>query len=289
MNDNHDRSCSAERSLGMRNQSEWFGRDFTGCALSTEVTMSKGEQGPLPNLPQDGKAHRQKYWGMGLAVLGFILEWMITYLVHGSTMVALGLIVAVGICASGIGYYSKAKGSPATWGVVGLVPFLGFLLFLFLFPLVTDFRKNRAGFVLSIVGLGMLVAITYPNYKNYGRVSPQIEAKVNLRVILAKAISYKTEHRTFEISDINQLGFAPTGKPFYTFWYAVNGVPTKINVVDPDRARGCDGPPAIEKVAASATGFTAVARGNMDGDSTCDEWSITDARVLTHTIDDVSN
>ena len=58
--------------------SEWFGRDITGCAVSTEVTMSNGEQGPLPNLPQDGKAHRQKYWGMGLAVLGFLLEWMVT-------------------------------------------------------------------------------------------------------------------------------------------------------------------------------------------------------------------
>lgn len=254
-----------------------------------EVTMSKGEQGTLPNLPQDGKAHRQKYWGMGLAVLGFILEWMVPSLVHGSTMVALGLIVPVGICASGIGYYSKAKGSPATWGVVGLVPFLGFLLFLFLFPLVTDFRKNRVGFVLSIVGLGILVAIMIPNYMNYGRKSSQIEARTNLHGILVQAISYQTEHRTFEISDINQLGFATTGKLFYTLWYAVNGVPTKINVVDPDRARGCDGPPAIAKVAASATGFTAVARGNMDGDSTCDEWSINDARVLTHTINDVSN
>jgi len=265
------------------------GRDFTGCVMSTEVAMSTGEEGPLPNLPQDGTAYRQKYWGMGLAVLGFILEWMVTNLVHGSTIIALGLIVAVGICASGIGYYSKAKGTPATWGVVGLVPFLGFLLFLFLFPLVTDIRKNWAGFVLSIVGLGMLVAILIPNYMNYGRASIQTEAKFNLYGILANAISYKTEHRTLEISDINQLGFAPTGKPFYTFWYAVKGVPTKMNVVDPDRARGCDGPPAIAKVAASATGFTAVARGNMDGDSTCDEWSINDARVLTHTINDVGN
>lgn len=251
--------------------------------------MSTAEQGPLPNLPQDDPAQRQKYWGMGLAVLGFILEWMVTYLVHGSTMVALGLIVTVGMCASGIGYYSKAKGSPATWGGVGLVPVFGFPLFLFLFPLVTGLRKNRASFAVSIVGLGMLVAILIPNYMNYGRKSPQTEARVNLRGILVKAISYQSEHRTFEISEIHQLGFAPTGKPFYTLWYAVKGVPTKMNVVDPDRARGCDSPPAIGKVAASATGFTAVARGNMDSDSICDEWSINDASVLTHTIDDFSN
>lgn len=252
--------------------------------------MSTDEQGPLPNLPQDGTAHRQKYWGMGLALLGFISEWMVVFLVHGQPMLALGLIVAVGMCASGIGYYSKAKRSPATWGIVGLVPVFGFPLFLFLFPLVTGFRKNWAGFALSIVGLGMLIAILIPNYMNYCRVSPQIEARVNLHGISHYALSYQTEHRTFEISDIHQLGFVPVGgNSRYTLWYAVKGIPTKINVVDPDRARGCDSPPAIGKVAASATGFTAVARGNMDGDSTCDEWTINDARVLTHTINDLSN
>ena len=61
----------------------------------------------------------------------------------------------------------------------------------------------------------------------------------------------------------------------------------RLNVVDPDRARGCDGPPAAGKVATSATGFTAVARGNIDDDSTCDEWSVNDARDLTRTIDDI--
>ena len=251
--------------------------------------MSNGEHGPLANLPQDGTAHRQEYWGMGLAVLGFILEWMVPSLVHSSMMATLGLIVAVGICAGGIGSYSRAKGSPATWGVVGFIPLLGLLLFLFLFPLVTGVRKNWASFVLSIVGFGMLLAIIIPNYLNYGRAPISTEAKLNLHGIWTKAISYKAEHRTFEISDMPQLGFAPTGKPHYTLWYAVKGVPTKMNVVDPDRARGCDGPPAIGKVATSATGFTAVARGNVDGDPTCDEWTINDAQVLRHTIDDYSN
>ena len=251
--------------------------------------MSKGEDGPRANLPQDSTAHRHKYWGMGLAVLGFILEWMVPSLGHGSMVVTLGLIVAVGICASGIGYYSRAKGSSAAWGVVGFVPLFGFLLFLFLFPLVTGFRKNWASFVLSIAGFGMFLAIFIPNYLMYGMKSPQTEARSNLYWIWTKAISYKDEHGTFEISDIHQLGFAPTGKPRYTVWYAVKGVPTKMNVVDLDRARGCDGPPAIGKVATSATGFAVVARGNMDGDATCDEWTINDARVLTHTIDDLSN
>lgn len=273
--------------------SEWFWRDVTGCALDMEAAMDNDEQEPLPNLPQDATAHGQPQWGMGLAVLGFILQWMVIWkvipFVYGRTMVTLGLIVAVGICASGIGYYSKAKGSPATWGVVGSVPFLGFLLFLFLFPLVTGFRKNWPAFVFSIVSLGILVAIAIPNYLSYGRAPLSTEAKMSLYGISTMAISYKTEHGTFEISDIHQLGFSPTGKPIYTLWYAMNGAPTRLNVVDPDRARGCDGPPVIATVAASATGFTAVARGNIDDDSTCDEWSINDAHVLTRTINDASN
>jgi hypothetical protein len=260
----------------------------TGYVLSTEITMGNGEQGPLPNHHQDGKACRKKYWGMGLAVLGFILEWMVPSLVHGSMMVTLGLIVAVGICARGIGYYSRAKGSPAAWGVVGFVPFFGLLLFLFLFPLVTGFRKNWTGFALSIVGFGMFLAIAIPNYLIYGKAPISMEAKSYLYEIYAKAISYKTEHGTFEITDINQLGVTPMGNPRYTLWYAVKGAPTKMNVVNPDRALGCDSPPAIEKVATSATGFTVVARGNVDRDATCDEWSINDAGVLTRTINDVS-
>ncbi len=250
--------------------------------------MIEGEQGQLSNVPQNGKAHRQKYWGMGLAVLGFILEFMVTNFVHATAMVTLGLIVAVGICAIGIGYYSKARGNTIAWGGVGLVPFLGFLLFLFLFPLVTGFRKNWVGFVFSIIVMGILVAIIIPNFMHYGAQPSWWEAKVDLGGLFTTAIAYKAEHKTFVISDIHQLRYSQVGSPRYTLWYAVNGVPTRINVVTPDRARGCDGPPTLAQVATSATGFTAVARGNIGG-STCDEWSIDDARVLTHMINDTDN
>lgn len=250
--------------------------------------MSNGEQGLLGHLPQDAETRWQRHWGIGLAVLGFISEWMFVIVLPNGPMGTLGIIVAVCVCAGGIGYYSKAKGNSATWGVVGLVPFLGFLLFLFLFPLVAGFRKNWPGFVLSIIGwMAILFAIAIPGALNYGRAPISTQAKYNLARILVSATSYKTEQGTFAIPDIHLLGFTPMDKPIYTYWYAVDGVPMRLNVVDPDRARGCDGPPAAGKVATSATGFTAVARGNIDDDSTCDEWSVNDARDLTRTIDDI--
>ena len=39
----------------------------------------------------------------------------------------------------------------------------------------------------------------------------------------------------------------------------------------------------------SATGFTAMAKGNLDDDATCDEWSINEKKELLHTLDDMKD
>jgi hypothetical protein len=41
-------------------------------------------------------------------------------------------------------------------------------------------------------------------------------------------------------------------------------------------------------VAASPTGFTAAAKGNIDGDIACDEWTINDQRLIVNSKDDVT-
>lgn len=233
---------------------------------------------------------KQKYWGMGLAVLGFVLEFWASTFVGPTEMAVAVLVVAVGMCAVGVAYYSKAKGSSYVWGLFGLVPVLGFLLFLFLFPLFTDFRHNWVGFVLSLAIMGILAAIAIPNFMTYGAKARQSEAKVNLGGIFVAAMSMKEEQKTFVISDINHLGFSPSGVPRYSLWYAVNGVPTMIPSANLVKGP-CDvtTPPTTVRVAASATGFTAAAKGNMDNDATCDEWSINDAKVLTNTLNDVTH
>ena len=240
----------------------------------------------MPEPSSNAAPSKQKFWGMGLAFLGFVVELFSA----ASPFPLVVFLVGIWMCVVGIAGYARAKGISIAYGLFGLLPILGVPLFWFQVPLlITSPRRFWIGIFVCLGLFGILAAIAIPNFMTYGAKARQSEAKVNLGGIFTTATSYKAENKTFAISDINQLGYAPAGNPIYTLWYAVNGVPTRINVVSPDRARGCDGPPTIAKVAASATGFTAAARGNMDGDETCDEWSINDARVLTNTINDVNN
>jgi len=99
-----------------------------------------------------------------------------------------------------------------------------------------------------------------------------------------------SERKTYVISDMSQLGYTHAGKPKYSYWYAVNGVPAAIPGGSQAKCP-CDltTPPTSVTVAASATGFTAAAKGNIDNDATCDEWSINDRRELKHTLDDTKD
>jgi hypothetical protein len=54
-------------------------------------------------------------------------------------------------------------------------------------------------------------------------------------------------------------------------------------------AAPCDVNVAPALVATIVTEFTAGARGNIDGDITCDDWIINDIRVLTNTVNDVAS
>jgi type IV pilus assembly protein PilA len=226
-------------------------------------------------------ASKQKYWGMGLTILGFLME-----LFSGAfPLPALMLIAGVGICTSGIAFYAKAKGSSYAWGLFGLVPVLGLPLFLFLFPLVTDFRKNLAGFIFSLVIIGVLAAIAVPNFMTYGLKARQAEAKIGLNAIHTAAMAWNAAHNTYAVSDIRQLGYMPNENARYSFWFAVNGVPTifpgsKLTNTPCDLTKF----PVSATPVASATKFVAVAKGSIIHDGRCDEWSINEEKNLVNTL-----
>jgi len=248
--------------------------------------MSDNEQEQRPNsVVHDDKARKLKYWGIGLAILGFVIEPMAAAKPF-LPFLPIVLLVGMGMCGVGVAAYAKAHGNSVAWGLFGLVPVFGLFLFMLFFLLKTGFRKNWVGGLLALVVLGVLTAIAIPNFLNYAPKTRTAEAKVGLHGLFTTATFMKEKRKTFVISDIKQLDYEPAGTPRYTFWYSVNGIPTRINVVGPDHARGCDGPPTTVNVAASATGFTAAAKGNIDNDATCDEWSINDERILKHTLDD---
>lgn len=252
------------------------------------------EELPRPAV-QDESTRKLKELGLTLVGVGLIVELHFFIIFQFSGWLFLGGMV---LCGIGLACYAKSKGlrtvRALTWSVYALVLFLG--PFLAVIGIIDEGKHKRITAIVRLVDglavvaiLGILAAIAIPNFMTYGAKARTSEAKVGLGGIFTTATSYFKENGTYEISDIKNLGYAPAGTPRYTFWYSVKGVPTRINVVGLDYARGCDGPPTVAKVAASATGFTAAARGNMDADETCDEWSINDARILTNTLNDVTH
>jgi len=128
--------------------------------------------------------------------------------------------------------------------------------------------------------------------------APELEAEHNLSGLFFAALSYWGTFRTYEVPDVKKLGFTVMGFqetgfiPRYTYWYPVKGgaqtVPASVSPDKlPDQA-GCDvtTPPTSVAIAATAAAFTAGAKGNLDDDPTCDEWSINEHKQLVHTLDD---
>ena len=156
--------------------------------------------------------------------------------------------------------------------------------------------------VLIVVGiLGILAAIAIPNFIAYQAKSKQAEAKVSLGAIFTSAVAFQAETvpQTYAPSAIGLIGYTPSGNPRYSFWYAVDASGTGAG---PGTATAFPGAPAVvagscntgvapatnATVAATPTGFTAGAIGNIDGDVACDEWHMNDQRRLTNDKNDVS-
>ncbi len=137
--------------------------------------------------------------------------------------------------------------------------------------------------------IGILAAVAIPNFMRYQAKAKQAEAKIGLGGIWTHATTIlAAQNGSYVISNISQLGYGVTGTTRYSFWYSVSGTPTAIP--GGSTATGpCDvnsPPPAVDTTISS---FTVGARGNIDSDSTCDDWIINDLRNLSNTLDDVAN
>jgi len=154
--------------------------------------------------------------------------------------------------------------------------------------------KGSQGFtmielMIVVAIIGILVAVAIPNFMTYQAKARQSEAKAVLGgIFMAATTVMYAQNGSYVISNIGQLGFAPSGTPRYSYWFAVSGAPTPI----PGGSTAtvpCDVNSAPAGVLASGSGFTAGARGNIDTDSTCDDWLINDNKILTNTSNDVTS
>jgi type IV pilus assembly protein PilA len=164
--------------------------------------------------------------------------------------------------------------------------------------------KGQKGFTLIelmivVAIIGILAAIAIPNFIAYQAKSKQSEAKVSLGAIFTSAVAYQAESnpQTYVATSISGIGWMPSGTPRYSFWYSVDaagntpGTPTAFgggstattpcNVNSTPNHNGA-------AVAASTSGFTAGAKGNIDGDVACDEWTMNDQRSLFNNYNDVA-
>src|SRR5438874_6057701 len=155
--------------------------------------------------------------------------------------------------------------------------------------------RASAGFTLIelmivVAIIGILAAIAIPNFMRYQAKAKQSEAKVGLGGIFTTATSFFAENNTYTVTNASNLGYSPAGSPRYSFVYGGVAAGNQINLGS--TVGTCPGTAwtvAAGTPAASAVGFTSGARGNVDSDATCDEWSINDIRNLTNNNNDVSS
>ena len=142
---------------------------------------------------------------------------------------------------------------------------------------------NHRGFSLTelmivVAIIGILAAIAIPNFLQYQAKAKQSEAKRNLVAIHTGEIAYFAEYNRY-IDDFNAIGFSVTGSS-QRYYYELG------NASSGTLAPGCTAS-TLDNV--SSSGFKAAAVGNVDGDATCDVWTIDDQKNLVNVTNDVSN
>lgn len=90
---------------------------------------------PTDPILQRDKTRKQKYWGLGLVVLGLVLEVIGLKVGYLAIFV---LVLGMVVCGIGLAYYGTAKGSNVAWCAMALGLFIMPILGIFILLLLKD-------------------------------------------------------------------------------------------------------------------------------------------------------
>jgi len=142
--------------------------------------------------------------------------------------------------------------------------------------------------------IGILAAMSIPDYIAFNTRAKQTEAKVNLGGIYVAQISYFTEYEGYT-SDGGKLGWTPEGRNLYFYQLSVNDPPDICNAEGGSRCfKGggkdvstvgfADGTAPVP--GAGKKSFTVVAFANLDVDPVIDTWMTNDTKSIIMIKDD---
>ena len=135
--------------------------------------------------------------------------------------------------------------------------------------------------------IGILAAIAIPDFLKFQAKARQSEAKTNLASVATSQIAYFAEHNNWGES-FNRVGWAPQGSAKYKYTLSpgmAQGTCEGLTDMTTDCYWGnvtCNNGPCAGTCTynggapgvVNPSGFTAVAEGNIDSDTTTDCWGI---------------
>lgn len=167
--------------------------------------------------------------------------------------------------------------------------------------------RNEKGFslielMIVVAIIGILAAIAVPNFQKYQAKSRQAEAKSLLTGIFTANKAFAAEWTAFS-GDFGQIGFKPEGDLRYHAGFSAAGYTAPGNYTGPaatgdvDTSDYCDGTLCTDLsagdttnfAAPSATAFVAAANGDIDGDASLDQWTITQDKQMRVTNNDLDD
>lgn len=156
-------------------------------------------------------------------------------------------------------------------------------------------RMKKRGFTLIelmivVAIIGILASIAIPNFLKFQTKARQVEARTNLASVAVAEISYFAEKNNWAFT-LDLIGWQPQGAAKYKYSLGTdpltygasncnNGTTNCLNNCAPD---GTAGIPTD-----SIAGFTAIAEGNVDSDTTTDCWFVESTKAPVNYRNDVN-